>query len=111
MTVRGSQDHVRRTRARALAIGGGLWLLVAGPGCSVLPIPDKPRISLTPTYGYLALSGKGRMDTRLGGGGRQQNPYLDLGRSLNVTDRDTAIGGDLAYGDGFQGAEKISRLL
>ena len=73
--------------------------------CGLIPVPENPALSFTAWGTEARLSGNARMQSRVSGGGKRPNPSADLRSELNMSDRDTGVGGKLAWGDGFQGVE------
>ena len=73
--------------------------------CESIPFPEKPYASLTPVFAALTLTGDARMESGSLTLGKKSNRSVDLSSGLNIADRDSAVGGTLAWGDGFAGVE------
>jgi len=92
-------DLLTTKRLRALALAS-LGMTAA---CGIIPGPAKPVLSITPMAAIVKLEGDAAMDSP--GSPPIQNPPVNIGSSLNLDDRETGVGGTLAYGDGFSGFE------
>lgn len=95
----------RSRSARARNVLGALLACACVTSCDSIPFPEKPKVYFTPVYAALEMDGHAKLESGTLMSGKTTNKTVDLQRSLNVADRDTAVGATLGVGDGFGGVE------